>query len=66
MTDEMMDANECQKKTYQSPQIKSFIVEMEQDIATGSASVGSKSPKDDFIQEWEIANDRETTIDWGK
>lgn len=52
------------KLAYVSPIIQIQVIEMEQGIATGSATVAPGDSSTNVSDEWDIGTDRETNTGW--
>lgn len=52
------------KRVYSPPSMESFIIEMEQGIASGSAAVVPPNSSAEVLEEWDLGTDREQNVNW--
>jgi hypothetical protein len=57
-------SNKKKRITYVSPKLKLIMLQMEQDIAAGSAAVVSSNTNGQVLETWETGTDREGDIPW--
>lgn len=56
--------SKSKKRAYAPPSVQSFIIEMEQGIAAGSAAVVPPNSSAEILEEWDLGTDRGQNVNW--
>lgn len=52
------------KKNYKSPKIETIMIELEEGVAAGSATVFSKDANNEIMQEWQKDETDYRVVEW--